>query len=67
MKPDNYPSKKDVLTDPILRKGHVHKQRVSEPDVCPDCLGTGTITDRYVGTTIDCPTCEGSGEIYNEV
>ena len=63
MKPDNYPTKKQVMTDPLLRKGHVHRQSYAEPDVCPACGGTGF----FVGDNDEeeCRTCQGTGEVYN--
>jgi len=52
------PTKKDVMTDDILKKGHAHKPKVSEPDICPYCSGLGTIYD------MECEACQGTGEIY---
>lgn len=45
--------------DPLLRKGHAHKPRSNEPDVCPDCWGTGILENGS-----ECLTCGGTGEIY---
>lgn len=57
---DKYtPTKKEVMMDPLLKKGHAHKPRLSEPDVCPDCKGRG-----YLANEEECSRCGGTGEIY---
>lgn len=53
------PSKKEILADPILRKGHAHKMKELTPEVCPDCFGKGVLEDGE-----ECPTCQGLGVIY---
>lgn len=53
------PSKKEVMTDPLLRKGHRHPMRQIEPEVCPDCKGRG-----YLANEEECSRCGGTGEIY---
>lgn len=45
----------DDEDDRWKKKGHVHKQKLPEPDVCPDCWGTGSIDGE------DCPRCQGEG------
>jgi DnaJ-class molecular chaperone len=55
-------TKKDILTDPLLSKGHSHILKGHEPDVCPQCGGTGTLDDVYNENI--CPQCEGEGVIY---
>lgn len=49
--------RKQIMTDPILRKGHAHGIHEYEPQVCPDCRGMSTYNN------VICPTCDGEGEI----
>ena len=51
-------TKKQVMTDPILSKGHGHPVKRSEPKICPDCKGRC-----YTDTGMECYTCDGEGEI----
>lgn len=57
------PTKKQVMTDDLLHKGHVHKQSPGEPEVCPYCNGFGWIAtkDKIVE---DCLFCETTGEVW---
>ena len=62
-------SKKDIMTDPILRKGHGHqtKKEAYRPEVCPKCRGYGyfSITNdngEPKGATY-CSYCAGMGEL----
>ena len=50
--------KKRVMTSDYLGKCHAHPVKRSEPQVCPDCRGTG-----YTDTRMECFTCGGEGEI----
>lgn len=62
-------TKKQILTDDLLKKGHVHKDNCPLPEVCGNCSGHGTVIinshalthrDEYV--QIMCPVCGGTGE-----
>jgi len=55
-------TKKDVMTDPLLRKAHAHPLKYPEPIVCPDCKGSGC--EHNNKHTTMCKTCQGLGEIY---
>ncbi len=65
--------KKDIMTDPILRKGHGHqtKKEAYHPEVCPKCKGWGFLVDPSVGEEhaklgaglVDCAHCAGMGEL----
>jgi len=46
------------------RKGVVHTGKEFEPNVCPVCGGVGTLIDYPSGKEVDCPHCEGTGEVY---
>lgn len=52
-------TKKQVLQDPLLRKCHEHKPKVSEPEVCPYCEGRGKLDNHD-----DCYNCQGTGEVW---
>ncbi|RMG76679.1 MAG: hypothetical protein D6711_03325 [Chloroflexi bacterium] len=63
-------SKKDILTDPILRKGHPHKYVDTTAFMrCGACKGYGLIggkwTDRPDKREV-CPLCDGEGIIYKK-
>lgn len=53
-------TKKQVLTDPILKKGHVHEEKKGEPVVCQKCDGTGWLRL----WNVNCNKCDGEGVIY---
>lgn len=53
-------TKKDVLTDDLLKKSHAHKPKVAEPKVCPYCNGSGMVGDK------ECPKCYGEGIIFGD-
>ena len=52
-------TKKDIMTDPILKKGHKHKLKEVVPAICSSCKGTGLIH-----SNIECHACDGEGEVY---
>lgn len=56
--------KKEIMTDPILKKGHVHSEKSRAPAICRECSGTGFL---WKGTDIEneCPRCEGLGVVYD--
>lgn len=39
------------------KKGHMHNDKHSEPEVCRECQGYGSLDNGEV-----CPACEGTGE-----
>lgn len=53
-------TKKEIMTDEILKKGHAHALRKNEPRICPNCKGSG-----FFGAAKECPTCEGDGVLYD--
>lgn len=64
-------SKKDIMTDPLLRKGHGHqtKKEAYEPTMCPLCKGWGWLVDPSISDDEDsilgqvcCDRCAGTGE-----
>lgn len=64
-------SKKEIMTDPILRKAHAHEDKKKKPpDVCLQCRGSGISLEKFkfqgreweeVGA---CSRCNGEGVIY---
>lgn len=58
--------KKWVMTDPLLKKSHVHKD--SDPDptkVCRFCGGHGAVSNGHTNQVEECQACEGTGESYD--
>ena len=53
--------KKEIMTDPLLRKSHAHPEKMSIPKVCNSCSGTGVASDGQS----ECPVCEGMGVVYD--
>lgn len=53
-------TKKDVLTDDILKKSHYHLEKSFAPKICHFCGGSGE-----VGRAV-CEYCQGEGVIYDE-
>ena len=50
-------TKKQVMTDPILRKAHRHdSKRDKVPRICPTCFGTLKWIDTH-GNEVECPDC----------
>lgn len=62
-------SKKDVMTDPLLKKGHSHKIKMTkEEKICTSCDGVGIYyaecqTCQNGVVQEECPTCGGEGVI----
>jgi hypothetical protein len=68
-------TKKDILAHDLLKKGHVHKEKIELPEACKCCGGSGYIFDNGAnGITFDdiingnecdistvCLNCEGEG------
>jgi DnaJ-class molecular chaperone len=55
-------TKKEIMTDPILKKGHVHKDKKKEnPKLCTACKGRGWDTE--AGKLASCFKCKGEGYI----
>ena len=57
--------KKYIMTDPLLKKGHIHR----DPDfipaaVCRYCNGYGMLPNGFTNENEVCKACEGTGEIY---
>jgi DnaJ-class molecular chaperone len=58
-------TRKQILTDPILKKSHTHKEKDRVPKVCPKCRGTGASGILGGGNTPEaCSKCRGLGEVY---
>ena len=62
--------KKEIMTDPILKKSHRHPVKQTDVNVCGNCLGRGVVKISY-GTMsdmqeawVDCPTCHGEGATH---
>jgi len=51
------PSKKDVMTDEVLKKSHRHKDRDYTPDICINCNGVGYVRGEL------CEVCGGEGVV----
>ncbi len=58
-------TKKEILTDPLLRKGHVHRRRQAVPKPCPACHGLGTYGD-FERNIHDCELCDASGILWED-
>lgn len=56
-------TKKQVLTDPILRKTHRHNKVEWDPVECPKCGGWGYIKHIQEHR---CDACQGEGVIYSD-
>jgi len=58
-------TKKQVLTDPILSKGHSHPIKRVKPEVCPNCEGVGKVPGRIGNDKVqwECRVCKGIGEL----
>lgn len=63
-----YEARKNALfTDPLLNKSHRHKELIDEidaPSVCPKCFGYGGLPSGHTNENVECPECEGTGEIW---
>jgi hypothetical protein len=55
-------TKKALMTDPLLNKGHVHKDKQLEKDICYVCDGWGYLPEH--GEDEDCHICGGSGTLW---
>ena len=53
-------TKKEILADPLLMKGHRHVDRAYVEVLCPQCGGYGILHD---DSYTDCEFCGGSGVI----
>ena len=54
------PTKKEIFTDPVLRKAHRHERLNKEGELCPVCKGMCVDKDME----IICENCEGEGVVY---
>lgn len=55
------PTRKDIMTDDLLRKSHSHYNKQPVPLICNTCKGSGLDIQSRV-----CPTCFGEGTIEGE-
>ena len=60
------PSKREVMMDPLLSKGHMHRPTSAYvPALCPSCKGVGVVQVKYGGdSVVDCEDCQGEGVLY---
>lgn len=56
-------TKKEVMTDDILKKSHYHEMKNHAPKVCQACAGMGRIRNRWREET--CHVCEGEGVLFD--
>lgn len=52
-----------TLLSPLLSKGHAHKVKHSVPQVCSACYGNGAVLDGHTNRMVECPDCQGEGEV----
>ena len=52
-------TKKEVMTDPLLRKGAIHATYEEVEKLCPDCGGLGIDSHG-----MECTFCQGTGTYF---
>lgn len=63
-------TKKQVFTDPIMRKSHKHNVPEFTPVICPNCKGEGECVTNHnfkqgpFSKKEECTVCGGAGEVY---
>lgn len=57
-------TKKEVMTDPLLKKGGAHRIMDVVPEVCTACSGRGSIPQKGGQLPKICIQCGGEGVTY---